>query len=239
MVETVSEETVARLLLVRFLARGFSYPDAELLALLGEEITWEQLRAADEALALKAGPTLAEMQARLSGYGGDADRLRLDLEVEYTHLFITARPHVPAPPYESAYQGRGLLMGEPVSQVLEAYREADLAMHRDYDALPDHVAAELEFVGYLLHQEIEAGQAGDDLSAAEWRGRQQRFWQEHLLRWGPKFLEKATSAARQPFYRLLAELAGALLCVEEQRFPVTAQNRVEFEEETHGESNVD
>ena len=216
MAETVSQESIARLLLTRFLARGFSYPDADLLALLADPATWEQLRAADEALALGIEPLLAEMQSWLEGYD-DEEQLRRDLEVEYTHLFIAARPHVPAPPYESAYQGRGLLMGEPVSQVLAAYGEAGLAVHRDYDDLPDHIAAELEFVAYLLQQESETGQTG------EWRERRQRFWQEHLLRWGPEFLARVSTAARLPFYRLLADLTGALLRGERGRFPVVAQ----------------
>ena len=246
MAKAVPEETIARLLLVRFLAKGFSYPDADLLDLLAEDLTWEQLLAADEVLALDAEAPLAELRGWLAGYE-DEERLLLDLGVEHTYLFITTRPHVPAPPYESAYHGRGLLMGEPVSQVLEAYRAAGLAMHRDYDALPDHVTAELEFAAYLLQQELEADQAGDDpsstlgqgLAATEWREHQRRFWQEHLLHWLPEFLEKVTTGARQPFYRLLADLVKALVGVEERRFPVTAQNRVKFEEETHGESNVD
>ena len=231
MAQAVPEETIARLLLTRFLARGFSYPDADLLALLAEGATWEQLLAVGEVLALDAESSLAELQAWLAGYD-DEEQLLLDLEVEHTYLFITARPHAPAPPYESAYHGRGLLMGEPVSQVLAAYREAGLAMHRDYDALPDHVAAELEFVAYLLQQELEAEGTGNDPSstsgqgpaATEWREHQQRFWQEHLLRWLPEFLEKVSTGARQPFYRLLTGLAGALLRVEERRLPVTAQN---------------
>ena len=171
MVETVpAQETIARLLLYRFLAKGYSYPEADLLEILSVEVVWEELALAGEVLGLETSPNLVELREWLDGYKGDEERLLLDLQIEHTYLFITARPHVPASPYESAYNGRGYLMGEPVSQVLAAYREAGLAMHKDYDALPDHFAAELEFLSYLIQQELEAVQAGDTASCRKLAG---------------------------------------------------------------------
>ena len=224
MVETApAQETIARLLLYRFLAKGYSYPEADLLEILSVEVVWEELALAGEVLGLEPSRALVELREWLDGYKGDEERLLLDLQIEHTYLFITARPHVPASPYESAYNGRGYLMGEPVSQVLAAYREAGLAMHKDYDALPDHFSAELEFLSYLIQQELEAVQAGDTASAASWRERQNRFLEEHLLQWGPRFLAKVTDGARKPFYRLLADLAGMVLQPAGQRMPMTTQ----------------
>lgn len=224
MVETVpAQETIARLLLYRFLAKGYSYPETALLEILSVEVVWEELALAGEVLGLGTSPTLVALREWLEEYKGDEERLLLDLQIEHTYLFITARPHVPAPPYESAYHGRGYLMGEPVSQVLAAYREAGLAMHKDYDALPDHFSAELEFLSYLIQQELDAVQAGDMASAASWLERQNRFLEEHLLQWGPRFLAKVTGGARKPFYRLMAELAGMVLHPEGQRMPMTTQ----------------
>ena len=224
MVETVPpQETIARLLLYRFLAKGYSYPEAALLEIFSVEVVWEELALAGEVLGLETSPTLVVLREWLEGYKGDEERLLLDLQIEHTYLFITARPHVPAPPYESAYHGRGYLMGEPVSQVLAAYREAGLAMHKDYDALPDHFSAELEFLSYLIQQELEAVQAGDTASAASWLERQNRFLEEHLLQWGPRFLAKVTAGARKPFYRLMADLAGMVLQPEGQPMPMTTQ----------------
>ncbi|NIV28534.1 MAG: hypothetical protein GWN58_03155, partial [Anaerolineae bacterium] len=119
------------------------------------------------------------------------------------------------------YSGRGYLMGEPTHQVLEAYREAGLAMHKDYDALPDHFSAELEFLSYLIQQEIEAARADDAASAATWRSRQTSFLEKHLLQWGPLFLAKTAAGGRVPFYRLLADFAGMVLQAEEHRAPMT------------------
>ena len=224
MVEAIStQETLARLLLCRYLTRGFSYPETDLLEILSVEVMWEELTLASEILGLETSPILAALQEWLDGYEGDQERLLLDLQIEHTYLFITARPHVPAPPYESAYNGRGYLMGEPTFQVIEAYREAGLAMHKDYDALPDHFAAELEFLSYLIQQEIEAVQADDTAGVASWQERQNSFLDKHLLQWGPQFLPKVTAGARQPFYRLLADLAGMVLQAEEQRITMTTQ----------------
>jgi TorA maturation chaperone TorD len=225
------QEDLARLLFCRFLTNGFNYPEADLLEILSTEVVWEELALADDLLGLEADSALVELREWQDTYEGDRERLLLDLQVEYTYLFITARPHVPAPPYESAYSGRGYLMGEPVSQVLAVYREAGLAMHRDYDALPDHVAAELEFVSYLIQQEVAARESGDATSAEEWRTRQQRFLEGHLLRWGPSFLDRVAAGARKPFYRLLAKVARTLFSVEEQRFAMTSPSSAGIEEE--------
>jgi TorA maturation chaperone TorD len=184
---------------------------------------WEELSLAGEILGLEAGPIMVELREWLDGYKSDEEQLLLDLQVEHTYLFITARPHVPAPPYESAYSGRGYLMGEPALQVLELYREAGLAMHKEYDALPDHFSAELEFLSYLIQQELEAEQAGDTVNAATWQDRQTSFLDKHLLQWGPRFLAKVTVGARQPFYELLANLAGMVLQTEGRRMTMTAQ----------------
>ena len=228
------EQTVARLVLYRFLAQSFNYPQADLVDVLTAERVWDELLATDEALDLNAGRCLEEMRDWLHGYVDDGERLLLDLQIEHTHLFITARPHVPAPPYESAYRDGGLLMGESVSQVLEAYRRAGLAMHRDYDALPDHVAAELEFVSYLVQKEAEVLDLSDQAGVATWQDSQRRFLEAHLLRWGPALLDRIVTAARLPFYHLLATLAGAFFSTERHLFVLTNAHRAGNEEENHG-----
>lgn len=219
----VAEETIARMLLYRFLARGYTYPTLPEV-LLADEV-WDEMQAADEALNLGAGQTIADMRAFVSQYAGDSETLLTDLQIEHTYLFINAVPHVPAPPYESAYAGQGLLMGEPVSQVLQTYREAGLVMRQDYEALPDHIAAEAEFMSYLVQQVAEACQLGYGEEADVWQARQRAFLAEHLLCWGPPFLAKVATSARQPFYRLLATVTEAFLYAEARRLGVTACTR--------------
>jgi len=108
------------------------------------------------------------------------------------------------------------LMGEPASQVLCAYQEAGLTLHETRGLLPDHVAAELAFMAYLVKQ--EAGALRDAPGLAEtWQARQQRFLAEHLLCWSPPFLARIESHARRPFYAQVAGLTAALFRSETQR----------------------
>ena len=220
----VSEDTIARLHLYRFLVQGYTYPESTHVERLFAGERWDELMAAAEALDLEAHQTIAALRDYVEQYADNVEALLTTLQIEYTYLFINAVPRVPAPPYESAYTGQGMLMGEPVSQVLQAYQEAGLTMHQDYDALPDHMAAELEFMFYLVQQEAIAEQSGEDEEAQGWRARQRRFLAEHLLRWGPSFQEKVAASARQPFYRLMATLTEATFRIEEQRPRMTAHN---------------
>lgn len=218
MTETLAvERTVARMSLYRFLSRCYSYPDRPFVEAMQGEEGWEAVRAAVATVVPEAERAISEMEAFVRGYGGDTERLLTDLQVEYTYLFINAVPLVPAPPYESAYTDRGLLMGRPVSEVVRAYREAGLAVRPDYDGLPDHIAAELEFVAYLMEQEMEAADSGAEETAPLWHSRRRAFLEAHLLRWTPPFLEKVADSARKPFYRQVARLTEDLLESEAAR----------------------
>lgn len=216
----VNQETVARLLLYRFLAQCYTYPEPAFCeALHGREV-WDQLGVAGEALNRRIDQSIASLQACVRCYNGGDEKLLTGLQIEYTYLFINTVPHVPAPPYESAYTGPSLLMGEPVSQVLRAYREAGLTMHDDYDALPDHIAAELEFVSYLVQQEVAVAKL-DPGEAEAWQARQRDFIAGHLLSWGPPFVKRVMEGARRPFYIQVAKLTDALFHSEKRRLRLT------------------
>ncbi|MFC1861767.1 molecular chaperone [Chloroflexota bacterium] len=210
------EEAIARMLFYRFLGQAFSYPETAFADILLKDGMWDELRDADDVLGRCAEQTIAEMEIFVSQYSGNAQKLLTDLQIEYTYLFINAVPRVPAPPYESVYSGRGLLMGEPVSRVLHLYREAGLIISESYDALPDHIGAELEFMFYLVQQETKAKQTDERERADTWREKQSRFLSEHLLQWSPPFMARVTQNARMPFYRLLAELLGAFFNTEQK-----------------------
>jgi TorA maturation chaperone TorD len=44
--------------------------------------------------------------------------------------------------------------------------------------------------------------------AAQWLSRQQRFLDEHILRWVPAHCERLNTVAKTPFYAALALLLG-------------------------------
>jgi TorA maturation chaperone TorD len=208
-------ETMARQRLYRFLAHGYTYPRPAFHQGLRQPELWQQMQTVGEVLGPAVHSAIARLEnGRRPGYGGNGPTL-FDLRIEYTYLFINAVPHLPAPPYESAYSGLGLLMGEPVSQVLSAYREAGLDMGDARGLLPDHVVAELEFMAFLAGQEAATAQDAP-AQARAWQARQQRFLAEHLLCWSPAFLTRIEKHARRPFYVQIADLTAALLRFEEQ-----------------------
>lgn len=122
----------------------------------------------------------------------DVDPVSLHpLRAEYTRLFVG--PGEPlAPPYESLYRDEGgQLLGPTASAVVAWYRTYDVGLHPEVRDLPDHVAAELEFLAHL-HRRGET-------DAAE------QFVAEHLGQWVGTFLDAVRASAREPFYAALAD----------------------------------
>ena len=189
------------------LARGFSYPDARWVSSLLSGQWPDALAEIMKPWGLSAdGLKRAVIELPLeSGAALEA------LQVEYTYLFINAVPRVPAPPYASAYTGQGLLMAEPAEAALRAYREAGLALAKDYQDLPDHLAAELEFLAWLGQQGITAFEKGEEHEANQWEKRGKAFLSQQVLSWLPEFCRRVEEASRISFYRELARLAGVLL----------------------------
>ncbi|MGQ9584134.1 MAG: TorD/DmsD family molecular chaperone [Anaerolineae bacterium] len=203
----VTEEGQYWLAALRGLARGFTYPDAAWVETLLDGRWLEVLASVVSAQGLSV---LGLRQAVETLPNDTPTALRI-LEVEYTYLFINAVPRVPAPPYASAYTKQGLLMGEPAEAALVAYRQAGLSLAEDYRDLPDHVAAELEFLASLGRQAVEALEVGERELARVRLAQLQAFVEQQAWPWLPGFCQRVVKAARTPFYRELARLALALL----------------------------
>ena len=209
----IGDRNLARLYMYRFLQLVTTYPDRALLETLKSKELWESLARAEEMLSVGRQDTIQGLSIWIKSYE-DEGMLLKDLQIEYTYLFINAVPHVPAPPYESAYTDRGLLMGEPVSQVLQAYRKAGLNLRLDHDNLPDHIATEIEFMFYLVQQEFKQDNVDDNSVCNTWQERQKCFLEEHLARWSPLFFSNVVSYSRKDFYRLVAQLCEGFLNTE-------------------------
>ena len=127
-----------------------------------------------------------------------------DLEVEYTRLFINSYPSLPCPPYESVYRTEeGLVMDEKViSSLMEIYELAGLRIDRSKVDLPEHAAAELELLSYLIERSL----SGDTVmkSAAK------RLIDEHLSLWLLDLGDCIEREARGKAYRELGELLKIL-----------------------------
>lgn len=205
--------SLARALIYRLLARSFSYPDLDLLGLFDPAAMQEQIESWG-CTGVDASEELAQLGDWLNGFTSEDELLR-ELEKEYTRLFVNALPRVPVPPYSSLYlDSDGLVWGRSTAQAARLYEAAGLHPAEDFHDIPDHVAAELEFVSHLIvRQHKDApGIPVQVLAAIE-----QEFLHGHLLRWAPVFFARVEQSSRLVFYRVLALLGRRLMEVEAER----------------------
>ena len=96
--------------------------------------------------------------------------------------------------------------------VLALYEEGGFDIAEDFRELPDHIAAELEFLYLLLFREARGADAmasrsdGGDGRGSSGSGSSD----EHLGRWVGPFTEAVERTRAQAFYRELATLTEAL-----------------------------
>ena len=186
----------------RLLAACFYMPERDLW--LAERVL-ENLRAFLTQICPTAVEHCHQMLEGLSGSSAE------DLAVEYTRLFVG--PYgVVAPPYGSVYLHEGRrVMGDSTLAVLDIYRRAGLSLDPDFKELPDHIAAELEFVYYLTNKAAGAAAAGQSGIADEALQTREMFLGRFLNRWVPGFCARLREGTEHPFYRGLAECLAAFI----------------------------
>ena len=139
-----------------------------------------------------------------------------DLQVEFTRLLRGVGKASGAPePYESmALEGR--LYGDATEAVAAAYVEAGYRDLAPDAGPPDHVGTELRFMSVLCFREMQAWAADDEEGAGGWLEREQRFMDDHLLRWVPQHCERIAELTTHAFYLALATLAAAAFTQDRQ-----------------------
>lgn len=130
-----------------------------------------------------------------------------ELSVEYARLFVGPF-EIKAPPYGSLYlDGGKTVMGDSTMEVIRFYEEAGLTANKDCGDLPDHIAVELEFMSYLIYNEVQAMEKSDFKTALEMIKKQEQFLERFLGGWALSFCEKIKEAADNGFYAALADCA--------------------------------
>jgi TorA maturation chaperone TorD len=197
-------EASARADLCRFLAACYYEPGPE----FAEERLFESMAEA----ARRVDADFAERARRLGSLFAEAgpDRLLLD----YTRLFLGPLD-IRAKPYGSVWlEADSGLMQESTSAVQALYEEGGFEISDDFHELPDHVAAELEFLYLLMHRQSQAQQSGDATALANVQGLRRRFLGNHLGRWVVPFAAAVRSGANEAFYRELADLTERFITQE-------------------------
>lgn len=121
-------------------------------------------------------------------------------------------------PYESVYSGRGkTLTNKGAEEVTAIFHENGFRPTRYRIAADDHIACELEFLQYLVGQEILAAREGDASKASSIRSIERGFIDNHLLPWFDKFQELVEARAQTQFYSSLGHMTRAWLRMDRQQ----------------------
>lgn len=158
-------------------AKLMYYPDEELSRFLFDAVISDHLNT----IGIKTG----KLDSYLDSFE-DSDELLESLQVEYTNLFITAYPKVPAPIFRAFYSDKELF-GKSTIAIMDIYEQYNFQVDQDMTEPPDHLAIELEFV-YRLIENDEAISGQFD------------FIKNEILIWIDDFRAKVEEAALEPFY---------------------------------------
>ena len=194
----------ARADLCRFLAACYYQPGPE----FADERVFDSMLEA----AARLNPDLEAHARRL---GEEFSRAGPEsLLLDYTRLFL-GPVHMIARPYGSVWIDREkTLMQDSTMAVLELYQEGGFEIDENFRELPDHIAAELEFLYLVLFQEYQARVAGDSEALSATIGLRRRFLDQHLGRWVGPLTAAVRAGAQSNFYRELAELTDRFVRME-------------------------
>ncbi len=195
---------IARENLSRLLAACYYQPGPE----FAEERVFDSMLAAATCIHPEFAAYARRLGDAFSAEGGEA------LLLDYTRLFL-GPTHVIAKPYGSVWlEGENTVMGESTMAVQELYTEGGFEISGEFRELPDHIAAELEFLYLLIYRENEARRNGEPEALRAKAALRKRFLDEHLGRWVGPFTAAVRAGAQSKFYRQLAELTGTFINME-------------------------
>jgi TorA maturation chaperone TorD len=199
----LDEQTnIARAVIYRFLSRCFSHPEVELIQHF-DCARLEEFLQVWRCLGLENSEDIDRAANWLTKWPSQETAL-LELQKEYTRLFITAYHKVVAPPYGSVYlNSEKLIWGRSTAEVARLYEAAGLGMNENFHDIPDHIAAELEFASYLIAEQLKRDERS--LSASEQLPTlEKRFLTEHLHKWAPAFFNRVVECSSAGFYQAAA-----------------------------------
>jgi anaerobic sulfite reductase subunit A len=137
-----------------------------------------------------------------------------ELAADYAALFL-AVGRKPVPPYESVYTSADrLLMQRARDEVLAEYRKEGLGPKEGFREPEDHIAMEMEFMGYLCQKALESLDSEDAEAARASLQKQKDFLDKHLLVWVPEFCKDVRKTARTDFYKAIAQITEEHLSYE-------------------------
>lgn len=207
---TLSRVAQGRATVYCWLATAFYPPDDRLSAAVQAGTLVEELRAATT--------WLGDDQHRFAAVFRELDAFR-DLTADalaavYDRSLGKGIDRVP--PYESAYRWRDM------SDIVNARDDLTRALAQTYsqygvsaaEGEADHIAVELEFLGYLCTRETQAWAAAHADTARELRRQQRNFLDEHLGRWASSTAAMLNRRVPDTFYAAAGRLCDQWLQID-------------------------
>src|SRR3990172_4683779 len=170
-------DLVARGIVAKVLSRLLSEPDTETQVYI-ERVATPDLDGADE---------LVSRRSRVHSTVVGLRRAVAELDAGAVPAMLAKAG---APPYETEYGMAHVFMKvQTMADVAGFYRAFGLDLATAHRERPDHVAAELEVLHFLLLHEAMARTQGRQEEAKVSRRARTTFLREHLGAWGPAYLE--------------------------------------------------
>ena len=209
--ERATLEAVARGGTYRLLSVAFLYPDGALV--LGLKEGFSEMKTILPYLSDGEGDGLKEALTAIASKGFTLDTLQAEYREAFGHTISQESPL-----YETQYGSAHLFQqAQGLGDIAGFYRVFGLEVSDRAKERLDHIAVELEFMGFLAFKEAYALTHHGEEKASICRDAQRKFLEEHLARWAPLFAELLSRKAPEGLYRHLASCLGAFLTAECQR----------------------
>lgn len=193
----------ASMIVFSWMSKAVDYPDEEF---------------ARDLFQGEFAPILPEAKAKdIQDYMGtfkSADELLLDLQKDYTRMCFVSKPRL-VPLFESVYR-EGKLYQDSTFQIARLYDEAGIKLGKEFKLPPDHITLELEFMSYLIYQEIEAVKNGNQDNEEMALRLQKETMDKHLGQFGLSLADKLMNHAKTPFYQGIGDFLKDLIQLELQ-----------------------
>lgn len=131
------------------------------------------------------------------------------IAVEYARLFLP--PARLAPPLESLQMGEGKLWGKSTIEVDKIYKKFGFALDGDFKDTPDHLSAQISFLGQLHKLESEYLEKGLGKEREGVLEVKKYFLKNHILNWFTRFKEDVNQNARLSYYKDMVDLLDVFL----------------------------
>jgi len=182
------QELNAYMTVFSWLAKAVDYPDEELVFGLRQ----------DNILSHLSRPIAERIKSYVDSFDSP-EELLLELQKEYTRMCFVSKPRL-VPLFESVYR-EGKLFQDSTFAIARLYDEAGIKLTDEFRLPPDHITLELEFMSYLIYQEMEAIKEGNRDNEEMAIYLQNETMERHLCDFVLQFADRLLQHARTPFYQ--------------------------------------